>query len=175
MRGGEKKEKFMTALKRGFTLIELLIVIAILGVLAVVVLVAINPVQQLGRARDSGRISTVAQLGHAFEAFYTSHNGVYALDFAELVAAGEITQVPSLVNNTLNLPVCTGGDDAVNGWCYDEVTSSFAVWSRLEADTNLTLGACTTDAYTAYLSLAGRACVGCTEPSGATTVAWCVN
>lgn len=37
----------------GFTLIELLIVMAILGVLAVVVLVAINPVQQLARTRDA--------------------------------------------------------------------------------------------------------------------------
>ena len=54
---------------KGFTLIELLIVIAILGVLAVVVLVAINPVQQLARTRDAGRKSSVAQIGHAVAAY----------------------------------------------------------------------------------------------------------
>jgi prepilin-type N-terminal cleavage/methylation domain-containing protein len=42
----------------GFTLIELLIVIAILGVLAVVVLVAINPIEQLARTRDGGRLTS---------------------------------------------------------------------------------------------------------------------
>ena len=47
--------------RRGFTLIELLIVMAILGVLAVVVLVAINPIQQLARTRDTGRKSGVTQ------------------------------------------------------------------------------------------------------------------
>ena len=48
----------MTAyLKKGFTLIELLIVIAILGVLAVVILVAINPQEQLARGRGGGRTS----------------------------------------------------------------------------------------------------------------------
>jgi len=63
----------------GFTLIELLIVMAILGVLAVVVLVAINPVQQLARTRDAGRKSAVAQVGRALEAFYTTHGGRYLL------------------------------------------------------------------------------------------------
>jgi prepilin-type N-terminal cleavage/methylation domain-containing protein len=63
--------------RAGFTLIELLIVMAILGVLAVVVLVAINPVQQLARTRDAGRKSAVSQVGRALEAFYTSHGGKY--------------------------------------------------------------------------------------------------
>ncbi len=62
---------------KGFTLIELLIVMAILGVLAVVVLVAINPVQQLARTRDAGRKSTVTQVGRALEAYYTTHGGKY--------------------------------------------------------------------------------------------------
>ena len=68
----------MTArIKRGFTLIELLIVMAILGVLAVVVLLAINPAEQLARTRDTGRVSAVTQMGHAVQAYDTSHNAVY--------------------------------------------------------------------------------------------------
>lgn len=62
--------------KNGFTLIELLIVMAVLGVLASIVLIAINPAEQLAKARDAGRLQAVAQLGHAIQAYYTSQ-GVY--------------------------------------------------------------------------------------------------
>ncbi len=173
----------MTALKRGFTLIELLIVIAILGVLAVVVLVAINPVQQLARTRDAGRISTVAQLGHSTEAYYTAHNGTYPTAISVLVSSGEITTVPALVNNTLTTPLCTTG--LTNGWCYVTGGSpaSFVLYSKLEADTNDSLnaavgcdGAAATRAYAVYLSTAGRSCIVCNaEPSLTTTVANCAN
>ncbi len=175
----KKKFKLGGVTDGGFTLIELLIVMAILGVLAVVVLVAINPVQQLARTRDSGRISSVVQLGHAVEAYFTAHVGVYPTNVEWiaapniLVSSGEITLVPSLVVNTLNTPVC--GAAPVNGWCFDADADSFVVFSRLEANTNLTLGACTTEAYTAYLSLAGRSCIVCAAPNANTAVADCQN
>src|SRR3989344_4807888 len=57
---------------KGFTLIELLIVIAVLGVLASVVLVAINPAEQLRRGRDASRLQIVAQLGHAVQANFVA-------------------------------------------------------------------------------------------------------
>src|SRR3989344_7342592 len=56
--------------KKGFTLIELLVVIAIIGVLAAVVLVAINPAERLAQARDSGRKSDVGQIATALEAYF---------------------------------------------------------------------------------------------------------
>ncbi len=46
-----------------FTLIELLIVIAILAILMSVVVIAINPAEIMKRARDSQRISDLANLG----------------------------------------------------------------------------------------------------------------
>src|SRR3989338_2644309 len=96
----------MTAyLKKGFTLIELLIVIAIIGVLAVVILVAINPQEQLARTRDAGRTSTVTQLGHAFQAYGTSHEGDYVAEgntwITALVTAGEIATVPEALNYSI--------------------------------------------------------------------------
>ncbi len=121
----------MTALKKGFTLIELLIVMAILGVLAVVVLVAINPVQQLARTRDAGRKSGVAQVGRSLEAFYTSHGGTYVAEgttwIGELVTAGEISTVPSAIAYGVTGETdCAGlgGVNMQNNWCYDATTAA---------------------------------------------------
>jgi len=58
--------------EKGFTLIELLIVITIIGVLAVAVLSAINPVEQIYKANDSRRKSDIAELLNAMERYYTT-------------------------------------------------------------------------------------------------------
>lgn len=59
-----------TARNLGFTMIELLIVIAILGILAVAVLSAINPLEQINRGRDTGLRSDAEQLLNAIDRFY---------------------------------------------------------------------------------------------------------
>lgn len=63
---------FQHRVDAGFTLIELLIVIAILGVLAAGVLVAINPVQKINQANDANMKSNVGQIATALQAYYTS-------------------------------------------------------------------------------------------------------
>jgi len=65
-----KTARFLLA--KGFTLVELLIVIALIGVLAVAVLAAINPLEQLNRARDTGMESDASQLLAAIDRFYAS-------------------------------------------------------------------------------------------------------
>jgi prepilin-type N-terminal cleavage/methylation domain-containing protein len=60
------------ALAQGFTLIELLIVIAVLGILAVAVLSAINPIEQINRSRDTGSRSDAEQLLGAIDRFYAT-------------------------------------------------------------------------------------------------------
>ncbi len=118
-------------ISRGFTLIELLIVIAVLGVLAAVVLVAIDPAQQLARGRDSGRKTSIGQLGRAMQAYYTTQQGYptggqwapLAGDNI-LVSSGEIKTFP--INptysgdgllNTDGQPNCSGG--IPNAFAYD--------------------------------------------------------
>lgn len=54
----------------GFTMIELLIVIAVLGILAVAVLAAINPIEQINRGRDTGSRSDAEQLLSAIDRYY---------------------------------------------------------------------------------------------------------
>lgn len=59
-----------------FTMIELLIVIAILGILAVAVLAAINPIEQINRGRDTGSRGDSEQLLSAIDRFY-AYKGYY--------------------------------------------------------------------------------------------------
>src|SRR5262245_55443132 len=56
----------------GFTMIELLIVIAIIGVLAVAVLSAINPIEQINKSRDTRLRSDASQLLSAADRYYAS-------------------------------------------------------------------------------------------------------
>ncbi len=73
-----KKINFLQKVRNqaAFTMIELLIVIAILGILAVAVLAAINPIEQINRGRDTGSRSDAEQLLSAIDRFY-AYKGYY--------------------------------------------------------------------------------------------------
>ncbi|MDD3531899.1 MAG: type II secretion system protein [Candidatus Shapirobacteria bacterium] len=58
--------------RQGFTLIELLIVITLLGILAVAVLSAINPIEQINRSRDTSTRSDAEQLINAIDRYYAT-------------------------------------------------------------------------------------------------------
>ena len=62
-------------LQKGFTLIELLVVIGIIGILAAVVLVAVNPGRQFASARDTQRRADLYGLTNAIYQYATEHNG----------------------------------------------------------------------------------------------------
>lgn len=68
--------RFAQNYRSGFTLIELLIVIGIIGTLASVTILAINPSKQLVAARDGERVSNAKQLQSALNQ-YLIDNGVY--------------------------------------------------------------------------------------------------
>ena len=72
---GLKKAKARGAVLRAFTLIELLVVIGIIGILAAVVLVAVNPGRQFAQARDTQRRSDLLTVTNAIYQFAAEHEG----------------------------------------------------------------------------------------------------
>ncbi len=80
---------------KGFTLIELLIVIAILGVLAAGILVAIDPIDKINQANDSKVQNDVSAMGRAAEAYATTHNGFYPFAVGNLTSSGELKRIPA--------------------------------------------------------------------------------
>ncbi|MFA6081716.1 MAG: prepilin-type N-terminal cleavage/methylation domain-containing protein [Patescibacteria group bacterium] len=64
----------MKKFTKGFTLIELLIVIALLGALAVGLLAALDPFEQLKKGTDTGVRNTAAELHGAIVRYYAIKN-----------------------------------------------------------------------------------------------------
>jgi prepilin-type N-terminal cleavage/methylation domain-containing protein len=133
-------------LSKGFTLIELLIVIAVIGVLAAVILVAIDPFEQLSRGRDAGRKTTIAQLGRALQAYYTNSQaypvtaGWTNSDATNvLVLSGDIRRVPVVSGwpAALGTLACSTGtfSTSIPNVCYkvDSTSNQAIVYTKMES------------------------------------------
>lgn len=137
---------FLTARKtllkatHGFTLIELLIVIAIMGILAAAVLIAINPTKRTNQAKDSNVQSDVASIASGAQAYYTTPGlGTYPVDAAALVTNGDLKSVPSDPSGTAYTykkypAACLGTaadqctEIAIQGPMYDQASGGTKVW-----------------------------------------------
>lgn len=101
---GYKKSASNTA--AGFTLIELLVVIAILSILAVVVFVALNPVQRFKDSRNARRRIDVANYLTAVHECIVDNDGATSPCFGSL-ADDEVYEIVSSGSSGCD-DVCTG-------------------------------------------------------------------
>ncbi|PJA39332.1 hypothetical protein CO180_01000, partial [candidate division WWE3 bacterium CG_4_9_14_3_um_filter_41_6] len=132
--------------QKGFTLIELLVVIAVLGILAAVVLVAIDPGARIDEANDAGIRSDVSQVATAVEVCFTSQaasGGDYTdCSTGALLTAGNYLKATGMLDRsdnpvrivatTANAAVfgeldaanvtCAVGSGALKYWTYQSAT-----------------------------------------------------
>lgn len=126
-------------LQIGFTLIELLIVMAVVAVLAGIVLISINPAEQLARSADTGRINGVGVLGRAMQAQITA----LALSTAPAAVASWQTDylvtpgnIKTALTNTYSTATCAIAANNQTNYCYAPNGADFWVWTFLEAKSN---------------------------------------
>jgi len=89
----------MNIIKKGFTLIELLIVIALIGVLAVALISAINPVEQTRKANDTSRKTAAAEMLNAIERFQATFF-CYPWDYTVATKTCGTGTVPTAMTDT---------------------------------------------------------------------------
>ena len=162
--------------QKGFTLIELLIVIALLGALAVGLIGAIDPFEQLKKGTDTGTRDLVSQVQTAVIRYYSIKNAFpwttdpssealngtnMSTAISNLISAGELKSTFNELNANNLTKVWTTGDSINNTVvvCYKPTAKSF------QSDPN-----------TKY-KIDGTAETGCKgeTPPGTKDCYWCVQ
>jgi len=126
----------MKILERGFTLIELLVVMAIIGILAVATIVAVNPLRNINQAKEATVKSDMAQIVLSLKAYITSHDGQYpdvsTPPLQNLVVSKDLDSLPKQPDGSeyqyQRSTTCASGNCSAVAWAKLYNSPPGAVW-----------------------------------------------
>lgn len=100
--------------KRGFTLVELLIVIAILGLIATGIIIAIDPVEQINRGNDASKRQLGTSMVSSIQRWYTTKQYSVNCTTSTCAAVTMTANTAYLANSaqmtTVNTALSTSGE-----------------------------------------------------------------
>jgi len=126
--------------QKAFTLIEILVVVVILGIIAVIVLLSINPTKKINAAKDSRVKSDISQIVNALQTYYTNPNNNSEYPSAPdgldmLIQSGELRTLPNQQDGATPCPATPDGVTTGTTYCYtvsEEAENKItAVWGTL--------------------------------------------
>lgn len=97
------------SLKSGFTLIEILLVVAAIGILAGIVILAINPTKQLGDTRNAQRQADVTTILNAVYQYALDYDG--DLPSGITITPTEICKTGGSCSGLINLSDLTAAEE----------------------------------------------------------------
>ena len=108
--------------KPGFTLIEILLVVAAIGILAGIVILAINPNKQLGETRNAQRRADVTTIINAVYQYSVDNNGTIPASIT--ATQTEICKTGATCTGLIDLSVLSDNEKYLTSFPFDPTGAS---------------------------------------------------